>query len=714
MRIVKPFLKLILWLLVVLGVLSGCGGFGTSSEDTLPPLPDFIPGSVTDAERTAALTEVNIYFDSVKADSDRASKILAKLKTMPIFVFAEIAKSTDVAGWFKDGRCLIVATSLDRTYRTELKPVKNDLDSQSSKGLTHGKKAVLINAFEPARDDATAEIAPKLLDKGYEPTLLAGTVEDFKSLQGVSLLFVHAHGMVSTDKFRKSLFWYGTSTRVSPANDATYRSSLDDGTMDYITAEVFAADGTSETKSLYGISTQFLKNAGQSFTPNATWISQSCSSYGNEILDYAIKDLQAAAYMGWTNPERTSDSTVTTRLLFDRLLGLNEYLPGAQKAPPMTFFEANNLLRDNTRPGTSITYSMSVSQGVESNFDYTVNSSQDAVTLIPSIVSTNVDGAQNSLIIEGYFGPPAGAGAVTLDGSILTVKSWTEEKVVVELPTAPSGKILLRSIGAPSANGYLFSNTYDYQAIGLKLNPAAVLLGYNEQQTFTSQIETGTAPANAKYKWTVVGDGTVNGSKTSTTTSSSASYRSGSQDGNDTLQLELLDSNNQVVAKTTASITVGTSPRISFVISGNWDSSKTPPNGTYSYAQGEGSRFSPEAGKEALAFAYNIGKTEQTIGVLLTIMVNPGEAVTAPSTYTVVQTGQALVPGNFVFTLSTNQNDPDDPDSRQFKVGETGTLTITSITSLPDNKKRVSFTFEATNGAGGTVTGSGVQIYTGT
>ena len=710
MRLVKHFLNLVIWIFLISVLICGCGGNGSSIE--LPPLPDFVPGSVSDAERTAALTEVNAFFETVKADPGRANAILTKLQSMPIFVFVEIAKSKDVAAWFKDGRCLIVATSLDRTYRPALNPISSKPTEPEEKGLSHGKKAVLINAFEPARDDATAEIAPNLIDKGYETTLLSGTVEDFKTLQGVGLLFVHAHGMVSTDKFRKSLFWYGTSTRVSATGDAAYRQALDDGTMIYTSAEVLEFDGTSTTQTSYTVSTQFLKNAGQSFTPNATWISQSCTSYGAEILKYAVNELQIGAYMGWTQPQLTSDSTVTTRLLFDRLLGLNVYLPGTVKRPPMTFYEVNNLMRDNIRPGTSITYSSSVSDGVESNFDYTVNS-KDTRTIVPSIVNTSVDVAANSLTIEGYFGPASGAGPITLNGSILTVKSWTEDKVTVELPAEPSGKLLLRSIGAPSNSGYLFSNSFDYLAIGVKLSPAAANLAHNELQTFTADIQTGTAPAGAKYRWTVVGDGSVNGSSTVTTTAPTASYRSGNTDGTDTLNLELLDSSNTVVAKAAAVITVGTSSRISFVISGNWDSKKTPPNGSYSYAPGEGTRFSPEEGLEALAFGYNIGAKEQTIGVLVSIIVTPGQPVTAPSTYTVGATGQPPVPGNFFITLSTNQTDPDDPDSTQHKAGEFGTLTINSITNLPDNKKRVSYTFETSNGAGGTVTGSGVQIYTG-
>lgn len=689
----------------------GCGGSGGSSGSTLPPLPTFSPGSITPTERREAINEVIAFFDTVKASPTRRTEILNKLKTMPIFLVSEISASGDVVGWFRDGRCLFVATSLDRDFESTDSASRAPKRPDAGDGLSHGKKAVLINSFEPARQDAIAEIAPKLSEKGYEVQFLTGTVEDYKNLRDLSLLFVHAHGILSTDQSRKMKFWYVTTTAPTDALDVTYLPYLNNNQISYTTAEVFDKDGNSEVRDFYAINTDFIRDSGVNFKPNATWMSQSCSSMNADVLSLS-KQLGVSNYIGWTKPQKTSQSTPTTGRLFDLLLGGNQYSPAGVIREPQTVKEAMSLLKDTMREGGELNF-------IQSSVGETVSTlvadvgNESAKTIVPSVRSANVNVAQQQLSIEGFFGPQAGAGPVTLNGDILNVLSWTETKIVADLPVANQGVLLVRSIGAASASGYLFSNSFAYSAIGLKIDPNTANVGYNENKTFNALIESGVAPAGARYRWTVTGDGRVNGAKTVTLTSTTVTYRSSNSDGSDTLKLELLNASNVVVAQTSVPILVGNSPRINFVIAGAWDPEKTPSNGTYSYSGGQGARFEPEPGTEALAFAYNIGEIEETVGVLLTLVVEPGAPISAPRTFVLGQTGQALTPGKFILTLATNQEDPDDPKSTQHKVGTSGTLTVLSITSLPNNQKRVSYSFSISNDGTGTVTGTGVQLYTG-
>src|SRR5579862_2817474 len=83
------------WLIsicVLFAFVVGCGGSGGSS---LPPLPVFVPGSVSDADRDAAYTDVEAFFDTVGGQPNAAAQIVAKMKTMPQFAYAEIGQSGD-------------------------------------------------------------------------------------------------------------------------------------------------------------------------------------------------------------------------------------------------------------------------------------------------------------------------------------------------------------------------------------------------------------------------------------------------------------------------------------------------------------------------------------------------------------------------------------------------------------------------------------------
>jgi hypothetical protein len=268
----------------------------------------------------------------------------------------------------------------------------------------------------------------------------------------------------------------------------------------------------------------------------------------------------------------------------------------------------------------------------------------------------------------------------------------------------------VRSLKLAGASGLLFSNSYAYKAFGLELTPKTADVDPNQTRSFTVAVTQGTLPSGAKYEWTVLGDGKVNNQTTVTTTTTTVTYRAPNTDASDTLRVRAVTSTGTVLAETTALIAVGNTPRIQFTLSGNWDPDKTPANGTYTYTDGGGNRMFPEAGTEVLFFSHNIGTTESTIGALVTIVLTPGQVV-VPATYSKIVPGQAPAPGQFQFTLDTNQANPDDPESRQFAVGTTGSLEITSVTSLSGNRKRAKYRFTISNGIGGTCTGSGTQVW---
>lgn len=81
-----------------------------------------------------------------------------------------------------------------------------------------------------------------------------------------------------------------------------------------------------------------------------------------------------------------------------------------------------------------------------------------------------------------------------------------------------------------------------------------------------------------------------------------------------------------------------------------------------------------------------------------------------PGSSTKVGTGQQVSAGLFQLTLSTNQSNPDDPNSKQFAMGDSGSLTVSSLSPLSNGRTAFTYTFSLARAAGGTITGSGTGI----
>ncbi len=689
--------------IVLLITLFACGGGGGG----LTPLPTFTPGSVTDTERIAAMDEVQNYLGTITDDSGAGPQVVAKMKTMPIFLLVETSASGDVVGWFKDGRQYIVMISDDTPPATSTATPQTKPQATTAKplSLTHGKKAYLINAMEAARPDVCSTIKPALQNQGYEVSLMAGTVEDYKLIQDAGLLFVHAHGIQSTDKNRVQHFYYSTSELANAQTLGAHTAEWDDDSLATANLKVWDGHGGFTRQRKFVISEKFLTNHGLSFAPNAFWMSQSCSSLNPAIQKVALGggSTGVATYAGWDKPELSGESTATTSFVFDRLLGQNAVAPTEEETPPpYDFNKLRSALTSTTRPGSGLPYGTSNSNK-PAHFSIVSAGGSTVHTIIPSITSTTVNVDDDSLTIKGFFGQSQGL--VTLNGTTLTPISWSETSVKVHKPSADQGVLVLRSLGADSPAGYLLSQPYQYKGLGITITPNGVALDFNEFQTFTASITNGTMPQGATFKWTLTGLGKINGTTVVTSSSPSVSYKAPSQTSVDSLKVQLIV-NGIAVAEKTTSIVAGFDSTIDFTISGTWDQSKTPPNGHYTYSDGQGARFFPDPDTDALTCSYDIGATDQTIGVLVTAVYTPGQPIVAGQTFTHHVSG-VFGPGQYQLTMATNQGNPDAEGSQQWAIGTLGSMTIDSVTTLNDGHQFIHYTFTASNGNGGTVTGSG-------
>ena len=699
---------------IAVAILSaGCGGSGEGSG-----LPPFVDGSVTDAEFHAAADAIALAFQNAGSGPDVTNQVLAAMRAQPKVVVARLNSSNQPVAWFQDGRKIVILVdSLEQAPPpAALSSALEDASSHTTRNLVSGKKAIILSGFLGAGTPALGPIQTQLLDKGFEAQIQQITVDTGPGLSNLDLLMVSSHGIIDDSRTGVAQLYYSTTTECTPELERQYEQQLIDGRMIINGIRVFRGPNDFDTKYFFSLSQAYLRERGMSFRPGAFWLSNACHSAEPAARAFADSVAGLTAYAGWSGSPLNITANETTAFVFDRLLGIFAAAPVDAAPPgPLTISELVDRLKV-LRPGSDLRMNQSRNtRNLLANFVVVrpAGAAQANQTLLPSIRSTAVNTAENTVTIEGYFGTEQGP--VTLNGSILTVLSWTETSIVVQKPEARSGTLLVRSIGAPSASGYLFSNSFQYQEpepFTVTINPELAITTPDTIRTLTAVAATGTIPSNSRFRWTIVsGGGRVNGTTTVTRTQTTVEYRSAPDLGTDVIKLDVLNQAGQVIATKTLNVAIS-QQFMTFTVSGGWDPTKAPPNGTYQYFDG-GSSYDDVVSEFAkiLFTSSNIGNTDQTIGALITMGLAQGAPVTT-GTWTKVSTGEQITPGKFQLTLSTNQANPDDMDSRQFPMGDSGSLTVTSVSPLSNGRTAFNYTFTVQRAAGGTVTGSGTGIIT--
>jgi hypothetical protein len=224
--------------------------------------------------------------------------------------------------------------------------------------------------------------------------------------------------------------------------------------------------------------------------------------------------------------------------------------------------------------------------------------------------------------------------------------------------------------------------------------PPSVNTAYN----LSMKVDATLLPKSVTYRWDF-GDGTP---KVTVANSPNAPHTY-TKDGTYTITCEIVDDRNtQVIARSTASVTVITA--ITFTVSGTSPAIYMPPNGTYSFGDLQAYyTASPSTQTSNLVFDY-----DNTIGSQKGV-----DIVLSFATTTQLAAGMTFVPGdafsgNNVVAMSVATNlDPNQLGNRQL-VSFTGSLTLTSVLPQPDGSLQIRYTFSFNNGLGGVITGSGI------
>jgi hypothetical protein len=283
-------------------------------------------------------------------------------------------------------------------------------------------------------------------------------------------------------------------------------------------------------------------------------------------------------------------------------------------------------------------------------------------------------------------------------------------------PDIPNGN----AVGAAFASQQVFLEDkryswVDWHAFTLRklqtsIAPAAPTGFINTPLSLTHQVNLALLPSSVTYRWDF-GDHTATASVQNVNTINHTYTAAGTY----LATAEILDDrNNQVIARSTATVTIS-APFIDLSVSGNWADKTAPALGNYHFTDFNGGRASNAApGLDGLLGTYDRGSIQQdggaSSGILISLVIPAGSALHAGQTFTKWVTGPPTIgAGQFNLATVVDLSDPD--NALQVAPGTGGTFTVTAITIAADGTGFFSFTFSVTNGGGGTISGTGVAPY---
>lgn len=244
-----------------------------------------------------------------------------------------------------------------------------------------------------------------------------------------------------------------------------------------------------------------------------------------------------------------------------------------------------------------------------------------------------------------------------------------------------------------------------------QITPTNPVLSRGQQRVFVVTVD-GELPSDVSYRWTLTGSaGSIGASNVVTTTVPRITY-TGHQSGSDVLHVDVLDGTGGLLAKADGGVAVIGDPFITITIAGSW-TSQQPPNGVYTFTDHRSARFRvpDDASLDALAFGFDFPPGDDTVGLMVTMVVPAGAPITTNQTWTKLQ-GVLFTPGTWQLTLARDlgHGDPDNRDQRA--PAGTGTLRFDALGQLSDGSFVGHYRFSITNAQGGTIVGEGVGKWT--
>jgi hypothetical protein len=305
--------------------------------------------------------------------------------------------------------------------------------------------------------EALTDIASMLKKpQNYKVTELDPTVDNLKNFPGGDGVFYFAsHGGfvgkgTTTDPKRYGVW---TSTKADAFTDNTLFDDVFGTTTRGPTLVRFLAERSTDLRTMspiteyhYAINALFVTTYFKPFS-NASFVYiDACSSDAASASIQAFKSAffgkNASVYAGWTDDMNDRVAANSARLVFDRLLGANEFfletIPtasgGVFKQRPFDWHSVEGDLplhglgfSDNPVPGAFLHFTQAPNSVVGGVF----------AALTPSIAATYPDESQDQLLLLGSFG--SDMGTVSVGGVALAGCTWDSSFLKCPLPSSGDG-----------------------------------------------------------------------------------------------------------------------------------------------------------------------------------------------------------------------------------------------------------------------------------
>ncbi|HBG06373.1 MAG: hypothetical protein A2075_13245 [Geobacteraceae bacterium GWC2_58_44] len=453
---------------VVTAVNAGGESLASNEVSGFPALPvatdmSSVPESMTPAQRDAAMDTVNLAWGNLHTGSLDADNqaLVAYIRTLPEFADAGISGDRTVWARFKDGFPVLFLTKTVAPGTVLGRAVPAQSARKGTGAMPQGARTVLVDV-DLLSTGALATIEPALQKKGYLPTRLPGSVDDFMSIKNVGVLLITSHGGEMMTKSGRPCYGVMTNEKIpefdpADAHANNLRTLYRSGELGMAGVLVNDSNGAliSQPGSFWQITEKFVQK-NWSFTGDSLAVLSSCQMFRDSnpasiTGDGAYPDFRAAlngagaaVLLGWdgqVSPEFASDAM---QLFFDRVLGANAYQPEQPPQRPFSFKQVHDWMKTKGRD----------LEPTAPNARMILKEKTTFGQLAPSIVAATVSypppnaSHAGEWILElsgSFFGPKVtgtGAGTVTVGDTQLSILSWTEGGeggIIAKLP-APMGR----------------------------------------------------------------------------------------------------------------------------------------------------------------------------------------------------------------------------------------------------------------------------------
>jgi hypothetical protein len=441
------FVRLLAVIAVVsLAVASGCAGdpAGTNDDDVVTLTPE---------ERVSALDDIVDVANALTAPTvdGRRQELIDYLRSRPEIEDAGADIDGSVWAIFTDGRPLtIVANQELDADPAALNKRLSVLPSAGPDEVPRGLNArVLLGGWKDTGHAVNKELEDMLAKRNY--TIVSGdgiaTVDALKGVQGDAVFYFRGHGGFLHFKDGTSEYSLVTATKVSLLSEIRYKADLDSHRLGYTASVPMNYLPALILKGAhYAMGTKFVEKYLSFEKDSFVWISACFSFGGSAGFRRAFHNKGAGVYFGWTGSFKDGVDNNASQYAFDRLLGLNEYLPEAIKQRP---FDYVSVKKDLAREGYD--FDRAPTGGIPPVLTYEPGPNGPSGLLAPSIQYMDVNEQNGTLILTGQFGSEEPD--VEINGSPMSLRTWGPKQIVADLEDSgprSAGYVVVKSRGRQS------------------------------------------------------------------------------------------------------------------------------------------------------------------------------------------------------------------------------------------------------------------------